>query len=496
MSAFLVPFRRAHAVVLGCLLLFVPHAFAAPPTDAERLKSLEAEVSDLRQQVAELRALLVKGPAAPASSSSPVPVIAAGDTSPASSASTNRYESLSDDLNGTGTLYDSFKQSTLSLLPASLAGKGVTADLSVVLDGSFYHDSASPAGSLPDRMAGFGEGVDEDDRPRNGFNLREVELGFSAAVDPYFRAWATVSVDEDSAGFEEAVVQTTSLPYGLTLAAGKIKSGIGRLNRQHAHAWDFVDEPLVYHAFFGPEGLTDAGLQLTWLAPTPFYLLFGTEVFNGDDDRSFSTAGDGLKDHDAPRLVTAFVKAGPDLGPKHALQGGLSALYGREAVWSADLAAGAAGFSRIYGADAVYKYSSGKVDGEGDLIVQGEYFYRDQDLDDTAGDWAGKSAWTAGQDGYYLQALYGFLPRWRAGLRWDEVGVLNTLKRPDGTGGSSLGSSERLTGILDWRLTEFSRLRGQLGYGRYPLEGAGDEHGWNCALEWQVVFGQHPAHDF
>ena len=73
-------------------------------------------------------------------------------------------------------------------------------------------------------MSGF-RGAGESEGPRNGFNLREVELGLSAEVDPYFRAWATVAVDEEGAGVEEAVLQTTSLPYGLTLSGGRIKSG-------------------------------------------------------------------------------------------------------------------------------------------------------------------------------------------------------------------------------------------------------------------------------
>ena len=392
------------------------------------------------------------------------------------------------------SLYDTLKQSVASSVPQSAAGKGADLDLSVVLDTYFYHDTAGGGLASPrNRMSGFDNGGGSG--PDNGFNLREVETGLSAEVDPYFRAWATVSVNEEGAGFEEAVLQTTSLPYGLTLSGGKIKSGIGRLNRQHAHAWDFLDAPLVYRAMFGDEGLSGDGVQLTWLAPTPFYLLFGTEVFNGDNEQSFNVSDAAeIPQHDAPRLYTAFMKTGPDLGPDHALQFGLSALSGRHQIWDEDAGAGASGDSRIFGTDLVYKYDAKRAHGEGDWIVQGEYFYRDQNLGDTVGAWRDMPAWTAQQDGYYVQGLYGILPCWRSGLRWDQVGLINDVRTPD-AGTLSCADSYRLTAMLDWKLSEFSLLRLQAGHGWYATED-GTEDAWECALQWQVTFGKHGAHDF
>ena len=452
-----------------------------------RYQKLEDEVKALRQQMTamqeqhtremgELKALLLKQSG----------VTTTGAVAQAGSAASAAAAPV--------TLYDSLKQSAETLVTQAGAGKGADLDLSVVLDTYFYHDTADEAGTLPNRMSGF-KSAGESEGPENGFNLREVELGLSAEVDPYFRAWATVSVNEDSAGFEEAVMQTTSLPYGLTLSGGKIKSGIGRLNRQHSHVWDFLDAPLVYRAMFGEEGLSGDGVQLTWLAPTPFYLLFGTEVFNGDNEQSFNASdADGMPSHDAPRLYTAFMKTGPDLGPNHALQLGLSGLSGRHQVWDEENEGGADGESRILGADFVYKYSAMRSHGEGDVIVQGEYFYRDQDLDHTVAAWEGLPAWTAQQDGYYVQGLYGFLPRWRTGLRWDQVGLINDVTSPE-EGDLSCGASYRLASVLDWKLSEFSLLRLQAGRGWYATDD-GREDAWECALEWQVTFGKHPAHDF
>ena len=475
------------ALVVGAVFIFSATFPSLAQADDARYQKLEDEVNQLRRQMsamqeqhalelAEIKAMLQKQSV----------VTAAVVVAQAPEAQTRGAAAL--------TLYDSLKQSAEALAPQSVAGKGAELDLSVVLDTYFYHDTANEAGTLPSRMRGF-KSAGEGEGPENGFNLREVELGLSAEVDPYFRAWATVSVEEDGAGFEEAVLQTTSLPYGLTLSGGKIKSGIGRINRQHAHAWDFLDAPLVYRAMFGDEGLADDGVQLTWLAPTPFYLLFGTEVFNGNNDQSFAVPdAEGMPSHDAPRLYTAFMKTGPDLGPNHALQFGLSGLSGRHQIWDEDEEAGASGESRIFGADFVYKYNAMRSHGEGDVIVQGEYFYRDQDLDHTVANWEGLPAWTASQDGYYVQGLYGILPRWRTGLRWDQVGLIDDVSTPE-DGDLPCDDSYRLTSVLDWQLSEFSLLRLQAGRGWYATDD-GREDAWEFALEWQVTFGKHPAHDF
>ena len=67
---------------------------------------------------------------------------------------------------------------------------------------------------------------------------------------------------------------------GRHLRVGRFLSGIGYLNEQHAHTWDFVDAPLAYQAFFGGPIKTD-GLQLRWVAPTDRFLELGAEIGSG-----------------------------------------------------------------------------------------------------------------------------------------------------------------------------------------------------------------------
>ncbi len=96
---------------------------------------------------------------------------------------------------------------------------------------------------------------------RKSINLDSAELFLFAPVDPYFNLYATIPVTEDGAEVEEAYFVTTFLPYGFQFKGGKFKSGFGRINSQHPHAWDFVDIPLAYKAFSEPEGITEKESQ-------------------------------------------------------------------------------------------------------------------------------------------------------------------------------------------------------------------------------------------
>lgn len=98
------------------------------------------------------------------------------------------------------------------------------------------------------------------------------------------------------------------------------------------------------------------------------------------------------------------------------------------------------------------------------------------------------------QDGYYVQAVYGFLPRWRGGLRWEQVGLTNDSDLPDGTS-ESYGSSYRTGVMLDFTPSEFSRLRLQVNQGSYETVD-GKEEVTEVYLQWMISLGAHGAHKF
>jgi hypothetical protein len=117
------------------------------------------------------------------------------------------------------------------------------------------------------------------DERTGGFNaaLRSMELGISASVDPFARAYvvlnaaADTQTGESTAAVEEASVITTSLPGNLTLQGGRFFAEFGRLAYVHDHELPFVNRPQVLDRYLGGESKTD-GLQINWLVPTDHYV--------------------------------------------------------------------------------------------------------------------------------------------------------------------------------------------------------------------------------
>ncbi|MGI5924561.1 MAG: zinc-regulated TonB-dependent outer membrane receptor [Lentisphaeria bacterium] len=449
---------------------------------AAALQAMQQEIDSLKSQLQQQTAQTTPPPSAVSPPAAPV--------APAADREEDEQQ-----------LYAAIKSSVASMLPAAPV-PGMDLDASVIVDGYYHYDDHKHGVShLKHSMAGFSHAHDDHDAGHghehgvieDGFNLRHIELGLSAAVDPYFTAWTTLAFDDHASEVEEAVIQTSALPWGLTLSAGKIKSGIGRMNRQHSHNWDFFDQPLVYDAFFGDHGLTDKGLQLTWLAPTPCYFLLGVEAFQGKHENVANYLGsDPLPRHNGPRLWTSFLKFGPQLGDQHALQFGLSYVQGRhqEEEEHDGHKHYFNGYNRIYGADVVYKYDAKRPHGHGDVVLQGEFFRRERDVELLNN---GKD-YDSSQDGYYLQALYGFRPRWRVGARWEQLGVTNDVHDVH-DGKLSCGASNRASAMLDWKLSEFSLLRLQATQGNFATA-EGRKDFWEFIMQLQISIGKHAAHDF
>ncbi len=380
--------------------------------------------------------------------------------------------------------------------------------VSVIVDTYLYADDSEEGMShVKEEMAGFGHSHGDDNHDHgsveNGFNLRHLELAFSAEIDNYLKALAIVAVSENSAEIEVAEVETTSLPWGLQAKAGKFFSDFGYINARHAHQWSFSDQPLVYELMFGAHGLNEKGAQLTWLAPTPFYLLFGAEVFQGENEKMFSTVSStNLPSHNGPRLGVGWVKCAPLQLENHELQLGLFAGNGKHQEAHDGDEDGTNdhwldGDSSFWGCDAVYKYNSNQSYGQGDLVVQAEYIGRKVDLTVEEhflnGAMVGRDKINE-QDGFYAQATYGILPRWRAGLRYEMVGLTNSEQTPPG-GDFEYGDSWRTGAMVDFFASEFSMLRFQVNNGDYETED-GTENVWEGFVQLTVSLGAHGAHDF
>ena len=148
----------------------------------------------------------------------------------------------------------------------------------------------------------------------SGFSLGESDFNVNANIDPRFFGNLTLALEDEGGvtevAVEEAWIQTTGLPNGLTLLGGRYFSGIGYQNKFHRHADDFGDRPLPYQAFFGGQYVPD-GLQLRWIAPTPLLLEFGTELNWGSN---FPSTG---RSTTSPDAWTFFAHVGGDVGVSH-----------------------------------------------------------------------------------------------------------------------------------------------------------------------------------
>ena len=126
---------------------------------------------------------------------------------------------------------------------------------------------------------------------RGNFEMRSAEIGLSASVDPFARAYAIFNGTQDGFDVEEAAIVTTSLPYNLALQGGRFFADFGRLSKFHDHDLPFVNRPVVLDEYVGGECQAD-GVQGSWLAPIGQYLTLTTGMYNklgADNERVSNT---------------------------------------------------------------------------------------------------------------------------------------------------------------------------------------------------------------
>src|SRR5437764_4872462 len=230
--------------------------------------------------------------------------------------------------------------------------------------------------------------VGDHDPQQRGFNARNIELAFDGAVDPYFEGFANIvfKLDNDNetqVEVEEAVLQTTSLPFNLQLKAGQFFAAFGRINPTHPHTWDFADAPIVHGRILGPDGLRGVGAQISWIVPVPWYSQLIMAVQNGRGGTGFSFRNQGedgvLFDRESTdrelRGLQDFVwiprwENSVDLSPTQVVLAGVSGAFGSNET-------GANSRTQIYGGDFLYKWKSANAEGGFPFVKwQTEVMYR------------------------------------------------------------------------------------------------------------------------
>jgi hypothetical protein len=374
--------------------------------------------------------------------------------------------------------------------------------MSLILAGGYTHASEDPETW---NIAGFMPNGGEIGPGERSFNLGESELTLSANVDPYFSAQMTAALTpENEVEVEEAFFRTLALPSGFTAKGGRFFSGFGYLNEVHAHAWDFADQPLVYQALFAGQ-FKQEGLQLKWLAPTELFVELGAETGNGSEFPATRRNRNGLNG------ATLFAHVGGDIDDATSWRAGAAYLDQRaedrtfENVdeFGLPLTDSFTGKSRTWVVDAVLKWTPVGDPNRRQLKVQGEYMRRRETgllTFDTEGSNL-TDDYRSSQSGWYLQGVYQFLPRWRAGLRYDaldsgtpHIGLVDSGELPLTAFPALLPADpDRISIMLDWNPSEFSRLRAQ-----YDWDDARGEDDRDRVFRLQYIYGigAHGAHKY
>ncbi|MFQ5804272.1 MAG: hypothetical protein ACE5JQ_15385 [Candidatus Methylomirabilales bacterium] len=333
-------------------------------------------------------------------------------------------------------------------------------------------------GVTGDFVAAFAEGEEKTPQGAGTFPGREnrvfprvVELGLTGRVDPYARADFYLEFAEEGeieatdggfdvgrqfeVGIDEAYVTLLQLPLGLQARGGQMRPKFGRLNVVHQHDLPQVDRPDVLVNFFGEEGESEIGAELSGLLPTPFFQELSIGVYNGDNQISFG------KGEITDPLVTAYLRNFFELSNASALQVGLSGQTGPNEQGERTVLAGL---------DLTYKWTPLEQPYTA-LTLQGEglYSHHETKADDKD------------RFGAYVFGDYRFSRRWGVGTRvdWSEFPIAS-------------GREWAVAPYLNFWLSDFLRFRLQYKHTDRNFAGNLDE----VFLQTVFTLGHHPPHEF
>ncbi len=362
----------------------------------------------------------------------------------------------------------------------------------------------------------------EVDPQNTGVALPEIELGLQGVVDPYFRYDTFLVFGPHGVEIEEAYGTTLlSLPLNSQFRIGRSRAKFGRINQLHRHNQNFVTLPLPASQFLG-EHLNPTSVEANFLVPAPWFLELSASA--GSPDVHTPTFARDVDGNNISKLLYNFHLAnffevseslGVSLGGSFATGANKQELEGDEPFF---------GRSKLYGIDLFAKYRPLKNNPYQEVTLQSEFIYLDADRAHEAHDEPGhkhEDDHDGHEDevherkqeriknwGWYSQMVYRFAKRWNTGFRFGMIDTDTPVDEEelheDGENGHDdehahgegtlglLGRTYRLSPMLTFNPTEFSRIRLQYDY----LNRDFSENQHAVFLQFQYSIGAHGAHPF
>jgi hypothetical protein len=309
----------------------------------------------------------------------------------------------------------------------------------------------------------------------DGISIQEIELQFSSDVDAYFRAEATIALHQEESEEgehshefkvepEEIFVETLSIP-NMTLKLGKFYANFGKYNAIHSHALPFIYRGKVQEEIFGDEGLAEAGIGLSFLAPAPWFSEVSIQALQPTNETLF------VDSHHSMAYVLKWKNLW-DLSDAMTLEWGLSGLSFSDHNHRSELEAK----TRLYGTDLTFKWRPTKDGKSSSFMWSTEYIQKHisgtENLDENINKKIG---------GITSFVRYQLAQRWYAQAQYEFLG----LGKNDDT-----KDINAYTALLALIPTEFSSIRAQFD----SIHDGNDKPEKRLSLQLNISIGAHPAH--
>ncbi len=339
-----------------------------------------------------------------------------------------------------------FTTSGLVSSPAAPASRSLQGrwnpDIGVVADSVLKLDSPKADAEGADRLS-----------------VRELELVFGSAVDPYSRFDATISFsDFEAASLEEAYLTCFELPWDLKARIGRFKPRVGKAIPVHRDSLETVDEPLVIQRYFGLEGYNKTGLDVSKILdlPSPVTHEFTAGILEGGNSEGGTAFGSTKR----RPTIYAHLKNYADINEATGLEAGGSYLVGsRDADSNFEV--------QILGLDGTWIHHLNSVQ---NVKLQGEVFHMNREETEDSSLW-----------GAYGLVDFRINSQWAVGFRFDDVELVdNPVSNPNK---ADIG----YTGHLTFYQSEFARWRAQFSH--IDLANGNDDN--QVLLQGTFAIGEH-----